>query len=297
MDVCGFVGFAARGPIDVPVLVEDPVAFRDVLGDDPLLARTDDGRDVHAFLGPAVEAFFDNGGRRAWVVRVARTGAGGAVTNRFCVPGLVVPGPPGGGVSDWRLAALPARSPGSWSDGLAAGATLAVGSLVGTALDDEHLLVDHGADVVAGDLVRVTLSDDEYLLVPASAVRRHGDGHEVTVDPIGGWLVTERPLVAVAGPAHLLGVDGPVAVPTFAITSLVSEEVIEAAEAEPLHPGDVVAIDPVAPSAAITLVTVGEEMFDDVGPGSRRFAIAALIDVAPGPAGWTARLRPRAGHC
>ena len=23
MDVCGFVGFAARGPIDVPVLVED----------------------------------------------------------------------------------------------------------------------------------------------------------------------------------------------------------------------------------------------------------------------------------
>ena len=43
MDVAGFVGFAARGPMDIPVLVEDPVAFRDVFGPDLELATTDDG--------------------------------------------------------------------------------------------------------------------------------------------------------------------------------------------------------------------------------------------------------------
>ena len=294
MDVCGFVGFAARGPIDVPVLVEDPVAFRDVFGDDPVLARTDDGSDVRAHLGLAVEAFFANGGRRAWVVRVARTGPGGAITNRFGVPGLVLPGPPGGGVSGWRLAALAARSPGAWSDGLTVGATLVVESLVGTVLDDEHLLVDHGANVVPGDLVRVTLADGEHLLAPAAEVRRHGDGRLVVVDPDGGWLVADRPTEIARGDAHLLRVDGPVTLPTFEITSLVSEDGIEVGGSAPLRPGDVVAIEPLPPDEAITLVTVGDELFDGAAPGSRRFAIAQLAAVVPGPAGWTARLSPPA---
>jgi hypothetical protein len=290
MDVCGLVGFASRGPIDVPVLVEDPVKFRDVFGDDPVLARTDDGVDVRGFLGPAVEAFFANGGRRAWVVRVARTGPYGAITNRFGVPGLVVPGPPGSGVASWRLAALPARSAGAWSDGLTAGATLVVTSLGGTALDDEYLLVDHGAEVVPGDLVRVILADGEYLFVPASEVQQHGDGYVVAIGPSYGWLVTERPMIIADGAAHLLGVDGPVARPTFAITSLVSEEVVEIDESEPLRPGDIVAIEPLPPEVAITLVTVGEELFDDVAVGTRRFEISDLVNIMPGPTDWTSML-------
>jgi hypothetical protein len=290
MDVCGFVGFALRGPIDVPVLIEDPVKFRDVFGDDPVLARTDDGVDVRGFLGPAVEAFFANGGRRAWVVRVARTGPDGAITNRFGVPGLVVPGPPGSGVASWRLAALPAGSAGAWSDGLTAGATLVVTPLGATALDDEHLLVDHGAEVVPGDLVRVTLADGEYLLVPASEVQQHADGYLVAIGPSDGWLVTERPLIIADGAAYLLGVDGPVSRPTFAITSLVSEQVVEIDESEPLRPGDIVAIEPLPPKVAITLVTVGEELFDDVAAGARRFEISDLVNIMPGPADWTSML-------
>ena len=289
MDVCGFVGFAARGPIDVPVLVEDPVAFRDVFGDDPVLARTDDGSDVRAHLGLAVEAFFANGGRRAWVVRVARTGPGGAITNRFGVPGLVLPGPPGGGVSGWRLAALAARSPGAWSDGLTVGATLVVESLVGTVLDDEHLLVDHGANVVPGDLVRVTLADGEHLLAPAAEVRRHGDGRLVVVDPDGGWLVADRPTEIARGDAHLLRVDGPVTLPTFEITSLVSEDGIEVGGSAPLRPGDVVAIEPLPPDEAITLVTVGDELFDGAAPGSgasrSRSSPPSFRDPPAGPLG------------
>jgi hypothetical protein len=290
MDVCGFVGFASRGPIDVPVLVEDPVAFRDVFGDDPVLARTDDGIDVRAYLGPAVEGFFANGGRRAWVVRVARTGPEGAVTNRFGVPGLVVPGPPGHGVAGWRLAALPARSPGAWSDGLRAGGTLLVTSLVGHAIDGDHLVTDHGVDVATGDLVRITLSDAKHLLVPASAVQPHGDGHLLTIAPAAGWLVTEWPMTVAGGAAYRLGVDGPVAAPSFVITSAVSEQVVEVQEAATLDPGEIVAIGPLGAATEITLVTVGEELFDDVPAGTRRFAISALANIRPGPADWTAML-------
>ncbi len=93
---------------------------------DPELARTDDGTPVRAHLGPAVEAFFANGGRRAWVVRVAATGPEGAVTNRFRVPGLLLPGSSTEGARGWRAVTMPARSAGAWSDALTVGAALEV---------------------------------------------------------------------------------------------------------------------------------------------------------------------------
>jgi hypothetical protein len=40
LDVTGFVGFARRGPLDLPVAVEDVGDYRDVFGDDlPLAAE------------------------------------------------------------------------------------------------------------------------------------------------------------------------------------------------------------------------------------------------------------------
>ncbi|MEP3331190.1 hypothetical protein [Sedimentitalea sp.] len=88
MDVAAFVGFASSGPIDRPVPIEDLSRFRDIFGPDLLLAR-DTARDTDQFslLGPAVEAFFSNGGRRAFVVRVAD--ATEAATLDFQIPGLV----------------------------------------------------------------------------------------------------------------------------------------------------------------------------------------------------------------
>ncbi|NOZ02339.1 MAG: phage tail sheath family protein [Deltaproteobacteria bacterium] len=66
--VPGFVGLAQRGPTNTPVRITGIPQFLDVFGDLP----------QGGFLAPAVEAFFHNGGRECFVVRVAhRTGMGG----------------------------------------------------------------------------------------------------------------------------------------------------------------------------------------------------------------------------
>jgi Bacteriophage tail sheath protein len=69
LDVAGFVGFAETGPLDTPVIVEDPTQYAAVFGGDLALAQ-EAGRPVWALLPTAVRAFFDNGGRRCYVVRV-----------------------------------------------------------------------------------------------------------------------------------------------------------------------------------------------------------------------------------
>ncbi|WP_438035783.1 hypothetical protein [Sorangium sp. So ce204] len=167
MDVAAFVGFAASGPCDLPVLIEDPRRFADVFGDDLELAW--DGRRgevVTSRLGAAVRDFFRNGGQRCWVVRV--TGAQ-ATTNQFAVPGLIdMNNPAGPGIT------LQARSPGSWSDRAVVGASLEATALrpdpayaPGTAswlaalapsTPRLALVVDAASGVSPGDLVRVTVS-------------------------------------------------------------------------------------------------------------------------------------------
>lgn len=126
MDVALFVGFAASGPLNVPVPVDDPRAFVQVFGADAQLAWDKErGEARNASLGPCVRSFFQNGGKRAWVIRVARTteSANGASdqarSNVFPVPGLVR-------ISGQSIepAFAEARSEGSWSDSLAAGAAV-----------------------------------------------------------------------------------------------------------------------------------------------------------------------------
>ncbi len=60
-DVAGFVGIAARGPVQEPVRVESWGQFVSIFG----------GHLSHAYLAYAVEGFFVNGGRACWVVRAA----------------------------------------------------------------------------------------------------------------------------------------------------------------------------------------------------------------------------------
>jgi hypothetical protein len=60
-DVPAFVGIAEQGPLDLPVPVESFRQFQAVFG----------GCIGAGFLAYAVRAFFDNGGRRCWIVRVA----------------------------------------------------------------------------------------------------------------------------------------------------------------------------------------------------------------------------------
>jgi phage tail sheath protein FI len=59
--IVGFVGLAQRGPTNEPVRISEIPQFYEVFGDLP------DG----GFLAPAVNAFFKNGGRECFVVRIA----------------------------------------------------------------------------------------------------------------------------------------------------------------------------------------------------------------------------------
>jgi hypothetical protein len=121
MDVAVLVGFASTGPLHVPVVVESVAQFTAVFGADaPLAWDTERDERVQALLGPAVRAFFSNGGRRCWVIRVARVERVGptpgslATANTFAIPGVLELAD--GGVLEPALGL--ARCEGSWSDGL-----------------------------------------------------------------------------------------------------------------------------------------------------------------------------------
>lgn len=112
MDVLGLVGIARKGPLDQPVAVESMRQFEARFG----------GCTGAGYLAYAVKAFFDNGGRRAWIVRVAARDGAGAASAAYAdvripaLPGLADP------AAVWRIAAA---SPGAWGNGL--GVTLAPG--------------------------------------------------------------------------------------------------------------------------------------------------------------------------
>jgi hypothetical protein len=123
MDIAVFAGFAAMGPLHRPVVLEDAIEFEAIFGPDaPLAWDAARGEAVRSHLGPAVRAFFRNGGTRCWVIRLA----GDASTNFFPIPGLaratLTQGPAAS--SGLRLSPAFARatSPGSWSDTTRVGA-------------------------------------------------------------------------------------------------------------------------------------------------------------------------------
>jgi phage tail sheath protein FI len=98
-DIAGFVGIALRGPVDTAVPVQSWRQFQAHFG-----AFTGSG-----FLAYTVRAFFENGGRRCWIVRVAsRDPNGGALA-----AGISLQSTAGNDV--WRIAA---SSPGVWGNNL-----------------------------------------------------------------------------------------------------------------------------------------------------------------------------------
>jgi uncharacterized protein len=95
-DVAAFVGMAARGPLHTAVPLESWRQFQAWFGD---FVGT-------GYLAYVVRAFFENGGRRCWVVRVASEAASAAFVT---VPELTT------GTPAWRLEA---SSPGVWGQAL-----------------------------------------------------------------------------------------------------------------------------------------------------------------------------------
>ncbi|APR76882.1 Phage tail sheath protein FI [Minicystis rosea] len=172
MDIAILVGFAAEGPLHVPVAVESAAEHGAVFGEDAVVAWDEQRQEpVLAHLGPAVRAFFRNGGRRAWVIRVAGSEAS---ANQFAVSALLRGGP-----GNTLVPALArARSAGSWSDGLTVGTALLarralqakVGRFSPPAID---VTVDAGTELVAGDLLRITFRDAGLVwMVPVVSLAR-----------------------------------------------------------------------------------------------------------------------------
>jgi hypothetical protein len=203
LDVAGFVGFAERGPLDVPVAVEDINQYRAVFGGDVVIA-TDGGTPLYAHLCGAVQAFFDNGGRRCVVVRVAGPLAR---PSRWQVPGMRV-WLPDGTVEPVHLRAA---WPGSWSTAYGVGTQLLRQALAVTA---PYLRPAHRPKVLSldgpsllplrpGDLLRLDLGPAlPGLYVTVAAVDRARStvaiGAEVPYaddlgSPPGGGPVPLRP--------------------------------------------------------------------------------------------------------
>jgi phage tail sheath protein FI len=101
-DIAGFVGIAQRGLLDTPIPVESWHQFQAHFG-----TFTGAG-----FLAYTVRAFFENGGRRCWVVRVASKEPGAqAQPASVMVESQVPAGQPR--QDGWRISA---SSPGVWGN-------------------------------------------------------------------------------------------------------------------------------------------------------------------------------------
>lgn len=94
-DVTGFVGIARRGPLNTAVPVQSWRQFEAYFG----------GFTGAGYLAYAVRAFFENGGKRCWVVRVA--------SDLAAAGGTSLSGLPSFNRSIWRIAAF---SPGVWGN-------------------------------------------------------------------------------------------------------------------------------------------------------------------------------------
>lgn len=211
MDVAVFVGFAASGPLHLPVAVEDASQFAALFGADaPLAWDARRGETLYAHLGPAVRAFFRNGGRRCWVVRVA----GRTRPNFVQVPGLARIKPCG------RLAPAlaPARSEGSWSDSLSAAAALVARPLVVSRYNSpsDFDVESHSPEALtAGDVLRLSFQEGYAPLVTVKSVTPVGAGDapgRAALGVEGGevrWfrLPAESPVVK-TGRAQVVTFDG-----------------------------------------------------------------------------------------
>lgn len=171
MDIAVFVGFAASGPLQTPVAIESEPQFTAIFGDDaPLAWDLVRGEEIHAHLGPAVRAFFRNGGQRCWIIRVARQNASEsqllnrARYNYFPIPYLArAEFNPNGQIGSITPAFARGRSEGSWSDALRVSTALLSRPIqVNGALQQDgvgyalSIVRDPSNPLAAGDMIRLT---------------------------------------------------------------------------------------------------------------------------------------------
>lgn len=213
MDVAVLVGFASTGPVHTAVAIESVAQFAEVFGPDAPLAWDElRGERVFAYLGPAVRAFFANGGRRCWVVRVAAD----PIANDFPIPGVLSVGDDG----VVEAAAAVARSSGSWSDPLRVASALRMRSFaieaVGASPAAPAFHLHTRFALRAGDLIELDTDAGVRGYATIDAVRADARaGGPYVADarlcaafaPLTG---SASPPAAAIGEADVLGVAAPV---------------------------------------------------------------------------------------
>lgn len=181
MDIAVFVGFAASGPLHIPVVVESEEEFCTIFGSEvPLAWDRQAGQLRYGSLKPTVRAFFRNGGRRCWIIRVAGENA---EQNHLPIPGLLGLPLSADRNGDRQLspAFAPARSGGSWADSLELRTTVLSESIqiLHISTDDHGELVlqcknDVGNVPRPHDLLRLTFAEEEtvaYVVIKSVEVR------------------------------------------------------------------------------------------------------------------------------
>ena len=200
MDIAVFVGFAASGPLQVPVAIESEAQFAAIFGEDaPLAWDLSRGEQLYAHLGPAVRAFFRNNGNRCWVIRVARQvprsdqDLNYARYNYFPIPALARVEFNESGNSRITPAFARARSEGSWSDRLQLSSALFSQpmSVESIATQGNDFLIqvknDRSNKLAAGDLLRLNFTDGRFVFL---AVDKVGDA--ASSPPFNGALLEAR---------------------------------------------------------------------------------------------------------
>lgn len=213
MDITAFVGFATAGPFDTPVRIEDPLRFRRIFGPDVTLTdETSATAARRSTLGPSVDAFFANGGRVCWVVRVGDIER--AVTSRFLVPGVV-------GISgtDPVPAHVEARSPGSAFDDVRASATVQRRPLIAAGAPDlsqpaGSIDVANGTAVHPGQLIEISWSDGTHLWAPVAETTTGNLGRRRVRWTEGHWWGRSSPGDRPGATHRIHGVDLATGVPT-----------------------------------------------------------------------------------
>jgi len=184
MDVCAFVGVAPRGPARVPVVGTTwPPGWRMVTDvarplrrSQPLLVRSFDEyvQQFGAFEGPgllpqAVASYFEQGGRLAWIVRVARNRM--APFDDGCSKGSLDK------LFTHKLGFI-ARNEGSWGDALRVSMNVSTTPLAFTLDAVAQLLIDPRTPVQAGCTLRLTDADGNAMLTVCEGLRRVRDANK-----------------------------------------------------------------------------------------------------------------------
>ncbi|HXI25711.1 MAG TPA: hypothetical protein VNG71_17725 [Pyrinomonadaceae bacterium] len=183
MDIAVFVGFAAAGPLQIPVAIESEAQFQAIFGDDaPLAWDLERGEQLYAYLGPAVRAFFGNKGQRCWVIRVAKQSPNDAKDlnfaryNYFPISALArAEFDEDGNLLRVMPAFARARSEGSWSDSVQAGAAVLarpaqIAGPIGRDGSTYRLWIKRspGDEFSKGELLQLDFGDDRIAFLAVS---------------------------------------------------------------------------------------------------------------------------------